>query len=124
MSPPRPLVALCAQLAVGADCDSWSFAFHPRLELNGETVVPDVAGWRAPEPHGAPDWVCDLAPHGETKTYARHGIRSVWRIDEESRVVDVMQRAGSGWYYDSYDRHLSAQPFEGVNIDVRALWLR
>ncbi|MCU1227698.1 MAG: hypothetical protein JWO97_582, partial [Acidobacteria bacterium] len=82
------------------------------------------AGWRDGGDTGVPDWVCDVAPHGETKAYAKHGVGSVWRIDSELRVIDVLQRAHSGWFYDTYDRRLSAAPFDGVEIDVRAIWAR
>jgi hypothetical protein len=120
----RALAKLCAQIAAGADYDSWSFAFGRTLQLGGETIAPDVAGWRDGSDAGIPDWVCDVAPHGETKAYARQGVGSVWRIDSELRVIDVLQRAHAGWFYDTYDRRLSAAPFDGVEIDVRAIWTR
>jgi hypothetical protein len=120
----RALAALCAQIAAGADYDSWSFAFGPEVRIGEETIVPDVAGWRSGTESGIPDWVCDVAPHGETKAYARHGIGSVWRIDAQLRVIDVLQRGNAGWFYDTYDRRLTAAPFDGVEIDVRAIWPR
>ncbi|HKO00232.1 MAG TPA: hypothetical protein VJ032_00980 [Thermoanaerobaculia bacterium] len=120
----RTLASLCAQIAVGADFDSWSFVFAPKLQLGEETMTPDVAGWRSGDGAGVPDWVCEIAPHGETKTYAKHGVTSVWRIDAQLRVIDVLQRGRAGWFCDTYDRRLAAAPFDGVEIDVPAIWAR
>jgi len=66
--------------------------------------------------------VCDIAPRGDTKTYAKHGVTSVWRIDSQLRVIDVLQRGRAGWFCDTYDLLLTAAPFDGVEIDVRAIW--
>ena len=118
----RTLASLCAQIAAGGDFDSWSFAFGPQLRIGDDTIVPDVAGWRNGDEAAVPDWVCDIRTHGAAKLYAKHGVASVWRVDSQLRVVDVLQRGKAGWFCDTYDRELAAAPFDAVEIDVRALW--
>jgi Uma2 family endonuclease len=120
----------------------WRFLFEPELRLDGETLVPDLAGWRrerlpkvpdAPAITLAPDWVCEiLSPSTErldrTKklpSYARHGVGHAWLINPTTRTLEVYRRAESAWVLlatHADDAIVRAEPFDAIEIDLLRLW--
>ena len=85
--------------------------FEPELHLVGDTLVPDLAGWRrerlpslpdAPAVTLAPDWVCEiLSPSTERidrvkklPAYAHHGVGHAWLINPTTRTLEVFRRDG------------------------------
>jgi Uma2 family endonuclease len=80
----------------------WIILYGPELHLNGDALVPDLAGWRR-ERMGelpqvaafelAPDWVCEvLSPSTQShdrvkkmRAYARERVSHVWLVDPRRR---------------------------------------
>src|SRR5579883_556917 len=86
----------------------WVILDEPELHLQGDVVVPDIAGWRRermPEvPAGAyfdlaPDWVCEaLSPstaaidRGEKMpVYLRERVAHVWLVDPAAKTHEVFR---------------------------------
>jgi Uma2 family endonuclease len=120
----------------------WLFMFEPELHLVGDTLVPDLAGWRrermpsvpdAPAMTLAPDWVCEiLSPSTERMdrvkklpAYARHGVGHAWLINPTTRTLEVFRRDGGIWVLvatHADDAIVRAEPFDAIEIDLLHLW--
>jgi Uma2 family endonuclease len=120
----------------------WLFMFEPELHLAGDTLVPDLAGWRrerlpsvpdAPAVTLAPDWVCEiLSPSTERMdrvkklpAYARHGVGHAWLINPTTRTLEVFRRDGGSWVLvatHADDAVVRAEPFDAIEIDLLHLW--
>ncbi|HVT43782.1 MAG TPA: Uma2 family endonuclease [Thermoanaerobaculia bacterium] len=120
----------------------WWILYEPELHLDGNVLVPDIAGWRRERmselPDAAwfsiaPDWVCEiLSPSTEEldrrrklPLYALAGVPHLWLVDPESRRVEVHRRDGGGYRLVSSfggAEHISAEPFEAVSIALQRLW--
>jgi Uma2 family endonuclease len=120
----------------------WVFLFEPELRLAGETLVPDLAGWRrermpsvpdAPALTLAPDWVCEiLSPSTERldrvrklPAYARHGMGHAWLVNPQARTLEVYRREGGSWVLagsHADDSMVRAEPFDAIEIDLLRLW--
>jgi Uma2 family endonuclease len=92
----------------------WILLDEPELHLNGDVLVPDIAGWRRermpalPQTTAfelAPDWVCEvLSPStaavdrtAKVPVYAREGVTRVWLIDPLAQTLEAL-RLDSGGY--------------------------
>lgn len=122
----------------------WIILFEPRLNLGGDSLVPDLAGWRRermpelPEVTGftlAPDWVCEaLSPSTEaldreTKAsiYAREGVRHLWLVNPLRQTLDVYRLEGRHWSQQgtwSGQVTVQAEPFEVLALELGRLWAR
>jgi Uma2 family endonuclease len=120
----------------------WWIFDEPELHLDGNVLVPDLAGWRRerfPElPEGvgitiAPDWLCEaLSPSTarfdrlvKLPRYAAAGVNHVWIIDPSARELEVLARSERDWtLVERYsgDALVSAPPFEAIAIDLRTVW--
>ena len=116
--------------------------FEPELRLVGDTLVPDLAGWRreklpsvpdTPAVPLAPDWVCEiLSPSTERidrvkklPAYARHGVVHAWLINPATRTLEVFRREGTSWVLvatHADDAIVRAEPFDAIEIDLLHLW--
>jgi len=151
---PRPagLHATCA-FSLGAEIGppyqrrrggpgGWLFMFEPELRLVGDTLVPDLAGWRrerlpsvpdTPAVTLPPDWVCEiLSPSTERidrvkklPAYARHGVVHAWLINPATRTREVFRREGTSWVLvatHADDAIVHTEPFDAIEIDLLHLW--
>jgi Uma2 family endonuclease len=120
----------------------WLILDEPELHLGGQTLVPDLAGWRrermpavpdAPYATLAPDWVCEvLSPSTalldrakKLRVYAEHGVGHAWLVDPLARSLEVLRLQGGLWTL--LDVHLGdvtvrAEPFEALELPLGALW--
>lgn len=137
--------ALVAPLQFGeGGPGGWWFLFEPELHLNEQVVVPDLAGWRRErlptipeEPYFsiAPDWLCEvLSPSthrfDRTKklpTYARAAVQNLWLIDPIAETLEVYRLDTGRWLLlatHGGDDVVTAEPFEGVRLDLKRVWAR
>jgi Uma2 family endonuclease len=121
----------------------WWFIIEPELHFGDHVVVPDVAGWRRERmptvPNVAyftlaPDWLSEvLSPSTESidrrkklPIYAREGVRHVWFIDPLQQALEVLrcesQRCSLLATHEG-DVRVRAEPFDSVELALRALWL-
>lgn len=121
----------------------WWILFEPELHLNGDVLVPDIAGWRRerlpelPEGPGidlAPDWVCEvLSPSTEEfdrleklPRYALAAVAHLWLVDPSKRRLEVYGRLDLQWVLlEEYSgaAAVSAPPFEAVAVELAPLWV-
>jgi Uma2 family endonuclease len=123
---------------------------EPELHIDGQIVVPDLAGWRrermpvmpdAAFSDLAPDWACEVIspltgrldrvkklPH-----YARWGVSHLWFVDPLQRTLEIYRLAQGesgqvpswsvvGTY--AYDAKVRAEPFDAIELDLAILWAR
>jgi Uma2 family endonuclease len=120
----------------------WRFLFEPELRLNGDTLVPDLAGWRrerlpkvpdTPSITIAPDWVCEiLSPSTERvdrsrklPAYARHRVGHAWLLNPQTRTLEVLRREAERWVLvatHADDAIVRAEPFDAIELDLLRLW--
>ena len=121
----------------------WWILFEPELHLNGDVLVPNLAGWRRerlpelPEGPGfelAPDWLCEvLSPSTQrfdrrTKLprYTLAGVAHLWLVDPSTRRLEVYGRLDREWVLlEEYSgaAAVSAPPFEAIAVDLAPLWV-
>lgn len=116
---------------------------EPELHVDGQVLVPDLAGWRLermPElPQEAfftvpPDWVCEVSspstavldrrmkmPH-----YARAAVSFMWIVDPINRMLEVFRSEGGEWrpgtIHGGGDKTVRVEPFEAIEFDLSLLW--
>jgi len=120
----------------------WVILIEPELHLEGDVVVPDLAGWRRermPEIPDvafftlAPDWVCEiLSPSSERfdrgrklRIYAREGVSHAWLVKPEAKTLEVMRRQGEQWLLAAVhegDAVVRAEPFDAIELPLSPLW--
>lgn len=120
----------------------WWILVEPELQLAGDTLVPDVSGWRRQRlptvPDAAvitvaPDWVCEvLSPSTERldrtrklPAYARHGVGHAWLVNPRTRTLEVFRREQHTWVLAAThgdDAIVRAEPFDAIEIDLLRLW--
>ncbi|HYO51810.1 Uma2 family endonuclease [Archangium sp.] len=120
----------------------WVLLDEPELHLGQDVLVPDLAGWRrermprAPRTAAftlAPDWVCEvLSPSTATldraaklPVYAREGVRHVWFLDPEARMLEVFRLEGVRYSLlvtHTGTARVRAEPFEALELELAALW--
>ncbi|MEA2237087.1 MAG: hypothetical protein QOC81_1811 [Thermoanaerobaculia bacterium] len=121
----------------------WWILDEPELQLMGQILVPDIAGWRRerlpflPDTATidiAPDWVCEVQSPSTARVdrvkklpvYAKHGVGYVWLIEPSTRTLEVLRLEDDRWVlagnYVGNDV-IRAEPFEAVEIDLAPLWI-
>jgi Uma2 family endonuclease len=115
---------------------------HFGARADTQVTVPDLAGWRrermpeVPRDHRyrvVPDWICEIASPSTARLdravkmplYAQHGVRYVWIIDPEERVLEVFRLEAGDWLLVgtySQEQRVNAEPFEEIELDLRYLW--
>jgi Uma2 family endonuclease len=151
---PRMVQTLAASVLLGtlsgpfmrrrSGSGSWLLLFSPELHLNGEIIVPDLAGWRrerVPELPDvtvmtlAPDWVCEvLSPETvaldrglKMLAYARAGVKHVWLVDPDLQTLEVYRLEDEAWsLLDVHEgsQRVRAEPFEAMLLELAPLWKR
>lgn len=121
----------------------WWILGEPELHLDGNVLVPDLAGWRRERlPHMpdvpfleiAPDWLCEiLSPSTagfdrirKMPIYLRKGVSHVWLIEPAARVLEAFRREGEKWILLASfggNQYARIEPFEAHEFDLKAFWL-
>jgi Uma2 family endonuclease len=122
----------------------WWILTEPEIRLNGDVLVPDLAGWkreRVPviptdKPYFdiAPDWVCEILSNSTARVdrmikmpiYAREKVNFIWLIDPERKTLEVYSRSESFWtqiQVFAEDMLVKAMPFQDCEIALSSLWL-
>ena len=123
----------------------WVLLDEPELHLGGHIVVPDMGGWRRermPEvPYDkayfelSPDWACEvLSPSTEAfdrdeklRIYGGEAVRHVWFVDPLLKTLEILRLDESSYRIIGVhrdDARLRAEPFEAIELDLSALWMR
>lgn len=122
----------------------WVLIIEPELHLIGQTLVPDLAGWRRermPELPSvtafelAPDWVCEVSSPStaaldrkvKMPKYAQAGVGHVWIVEPQAELLQVFRPEGGSWRETgsySEDDRVRAEPFAAMEIDLTVLWAR
>ncbi len=120
----------------------WLILHEPELHLDDDIMVPNQAGWlleRMPElPSGAyctlvPDWVCEMLSPSTRKldldgikpVCARAGVRFIWFVDPDSRLLEAFALHNKEWVL--IDRlfdyaTVSLPPFDAIGFILGELW--
>jgi Uma2 family endonuclease len=122
----------------------WVLLFAPELHLDGEAIIPDVAGWRRermPELPDvtvmteAPDWVCEVLSE-ETEaldrgskmlSYAREGVEHVWLVNPAEQTLEVYRLEDECWSLLAVHEGsaiVRAEPFQAIKLELSPLWER
>jgi len=121
----------------------WWIINEPELHLAANAIVPDIAGWRRdrmpvfPDAASfdlAPDWLCEVQSPSTARLdrvkklpiYREHRVQHVWLVDPVDQTLEVLRLENGRWVVaGNYggDDVVRAEPFEAVEIDLRALWI-
>jgi Uma2 family endonuclease len=128
------------------DADSggtgWWIELEAEIRFGERLLVPDLAGWRVErfeEPltespiTAVPDWACEILSPSTGRddrrlklpTYAREGVRHVWLVEPEARLIEVFEtREGRAVQLTSGvdEEVLELPPFVGATLDLAQLW--
>jgi Uma2 family endonuclease len=122
----------------------WVLLYEPELHLEGDILVPDLAGWRrermptvpdAPFFTLAPDWLAEvLSPstrrHDRIRklpVYARVRVAHVWILDPEDQTLEVFRLDGETYRLVATfanDEKVRAEPFDAMELELGVLWAR
>jgi hypothetical protein len=120
----------------------WWILDEPELHLDGDVLVPDIAGWRRERmptlPETAwfgipPDWVCEILSPSTARDdrvvkmalYARAGVGHLWLVDPDLRTLEVYGLESGRWVLlESHrdDARVGPPPFVAVVINLGDLW--
>jgi Uma2 family endonuclease len=122
----------------------WWILDEPEIHLQGDVLVPDLAGWKKdilpalPTAKNyfeiAPQWVCEvLSPSTagldrvkKLPIYAREKVDHVWLIDPVEKTLEIFQRSENRWFllntFIGNDK-IRAAPFDAIEMDLGSLWL-
>ena len=120
----------------------WWIVFEPELHLNGQVLVPDVAGWRrermpeypdVPAFTQAPDWVAEVTSPStlnrdrvqKMRIYATEKVGHVWLVDPQQRLVEVFRLEGDKWVLAQTavgSAPARLEPFEAAELELTYWW--
>lgn len=119
----------------------WIILDEPRIQLDPQILVPDLAGWRkeryeAPRKgpfQVPPDWICEILSPSTGRDdrarklpiYARSGVQHAWLLDPLQRSLEVFRRQDDAWLLvvtHVESEKVRAEPFEAVEIDLALIW--
>jgi Uma2 family endonuclease len=128
----------------GRSSSGWWLLVEPEIhfKINAEIAVPDIAGWRRerlptlPETPGftvVPDWLGEmLSPSTKNKDrgtkmplYARYGLPFVWLVDPLEKTLAAYELIEQQWQLLGQwqgQTQVFVKPFEGIMIELKALW--
>lgn len=120
----------------------WWIFVEVEVELSGDVVRPDLAGWhreRLPDPDlrpipVVPDWICEVLSDSneahdrvtKRRLYAQGGVVHYWIVDPTARTLEAFALDGSSWRdAGSFDEGSIARipPFEGIELPIGRLFL-
>ncbi len=119
----------------------------PEVEIlfsTGESVVPDLVGWREERVARhldenpvtvVPDWICEILSSSTRRKdlgvkralYAAQGVPHLWIVDPDALQLDAFALERGGWrllasYFD--DDTADVAPFVGTPLLLSNWWLR
>ena len=120
----------------------WYFAIEPELHLDGDVVVPDLAGWRrermgtfpdAPAIELVPDWVCEILSPGTRRfdltekraLYGAHGASFLWLLDPQAELLEAFALRDGAWVLAGTAKasdEVRPVPFEATGFPLSTLW--
>jgi Uma2 family endonuclease len=120
----------------------WWILDEPECHIEGETFVPDLAGWRKERlpkmPDTAwfevvPDWACEVISPSSVRRdrvtkmaiYAQLQIQYLWLIDPLAQTLEAYQLQDGHWLLlKSYaeDDSVSIAPFAEHTFSLAVLW--
>ena len=120
----------------------WWIIDEPELHLDGEIVVPDLAGWRRERMPDypdtayftlAPDWVCEALSastrkvdlHEKPPIYALAGVPHLWLVDPADRTLEALELRDGEWVPIATakdDDPVSIPPFDAITFSLGDLW--
>lgn len=123
--------------------DEWLFFIEPEIHLDGNVVVPDIAGWRRenlPDDldvaymEVAPDWLCEVLSAStrnfdlteKRAVYGRAGVRHLWFVDPQSKTLEAFENRDGAWVLlDALggEAAVALPPFAALSFPLETLWL-
>jgi len=121
----------------------WIILAEPELHLDGQILVPDLAGWRRermPSLPGTawievvPDWVCEIHSPSTRRTdrviklplYGRLGVAYVWFIDPDDQTLEVYELTKeSRWLIICTlegEDEVRQPPFDAISFGLGTIW--
>lgn len=121
----------------------WWILDEPELHINGDILVPDLAGWRRermPRLHDtawfetAPDRICEvLSPSTacddraeKMPLYAKMDVKHAWLGDPILRTLEIYENQQGRWLLLqtlANNAQVIAAPFEAVEWELGVLWV-
>jgi Uma2 family endonuclease len=115
---------------------------EPELHLDGQIVVPDLAGWRRDRMSVledvayftlAPDWDCEVISRSTEKfdradklrVYAEAGVRYAWLVHPIRRTLEAMRLHEGKWLtlaVHKDDQVARVEPFDAIELELAVLW--
>jgi Uma2 family endonuclease len=122
----------------------WMILDEPEVHLGDHIVVPDLGGWRRERMPEVPltaylelalDWVCEvLSPSTRAldrgpklRVYAEYGVGSVWLMEPLEKLLEVLELDGATYRIAQTfegDAAVRARPFDAIELQLSALWMR
>lgn len=126
----------------GSGGGGWWILVEPEIHLDGNVLVPDLAGWRRErlpkitnESHFTvvPDWVCEVLSPSNLKLdrarkvpkYAEVSVKYLWLVDPITRTLEAFRLEQGQWLLlktFSDDDKFKVEPFEAVEFELGSLW--
>jgi Uma2 family endonuclease len=120
----------------------WWWTPEPRLLLEEDLLVPDLAGWKAGRPAtqapGAfidrvPEWICEVLTPATARLdlgtklprYARAGIQHAWVVNPVHRALEVFRQEQGRWILKQAfagEERVRAEPFESLDFPLTPFW--
>jgi len=120
----------------------WWILDEPEIHIEGDILVPDIAGWRRermpklPETAWfdlAPDWLCEILSPSTARVdrveklpiYARWGVQHVWLVDPDLRTLEAYENVAGRWLLIATlkdDDAVSITPFDAISFSLGGLW--
>ncbi|MFT3790617.1 MAG: Uma2 family endonuclease [Rudaea sp.] len=120
----------------------WWIIDEPELHLDGNVLVPDLAGWRRermPEFPDvawfelAPDWICEILSPSTARLdrvqkmpiYAETGVEFLWFVDPDLRTLEAYRREGATWLLlggFADQEAVRVAPFDAIALELGSLW--
>ncbi|MDD5389449.1 MAG: Uma2 family endonuclease [Gallionellaceae bacterium] len=121
----------------------WWILDEPEIHIDGDILVPDIAGWRRermpklPETAWfdlAPDWLCEILSPSTARVdrveklpiYARWGVKHVWLVDPDLRTLEAYENVDGRWLLLAAlkdDDAVSLPPFDAISFALGGLWV-
>lgn len=121
----------------------WWILDEPEIHIDGDILVPDIAGWRRdrmpklPDTAWfelAPDWLCEILSPSTARVdrveklpiYARWGVKNVWLVDPDLRTLEAFENVDGRWLLAATlkdDDAVSLPPFDAISFSLGGLWV-
>ena len=122
---------------------NWWILREPALRLGGQTLAPDLVGWRRERMERlpdtqyltlAPDWVCQMLSTEQhrrelpdrRRLYAREGVRHLWLVHVAERTLEAFEFREGEWVLIATakdEEPVSIPPFDATTFSLGDLWL-